>query len=217
MIGLALLLVVLPVAALGPKRAADSYRTFVTVLVKPGLGAGPDRSRAQELTNMGGTDNQSLLATLHRWNNPPGQRPLKATPIERFTSLAIGGLMLVGWSFVAGWRRDDSPRELALLFGTLMGITLVLSPVSHNYYFLLLLPLIAGLVDESLTRHLQGSRDWTIILSLSAFMVIDILARLPRIGGWLREMGLPLLSMVGLIYLGALLVYRHRRNPTRDD
>jgi len=216
-VGLALLLVVLPVVALGPKRAVESYRTFVDVLVKPGLGTGSDASRAQELTNMGATDNQSLLATIHRWSYAPSQRPPKAMPTERLTSYAVGSLMLLGWSFVAGWRRKDSPRQLALLFGTLMGITLVISPVSHNYYFLLLLPLIAGLVDEALTLHRQGSRDRTIIISLCAFMVVDMLARLPGIGGWLRELGLPLLTMVGLICLGALLVYRHRRSHDNGD
>ena len=215
--GLVLLLVVIPVAALGPQRAGAAYQTFFDVLVKPGLGAGADASRALELTNMGATDNQSLLATIHRWHFPPGQRPVKATRGERLTSYAIGGLMLLGWGFVSGWRRQDSPRQLTLLIGTLMGITLVISPVAHNYYFLLLMPLIAGLVDEALPPPPYGARNWTIILSLSAFMVIDIAARLPRIGGWLRELGLPFLAMVGLIGLGVLIVYRHRCTADNGD
>lgn len=98
-----------------------------------------------------------------------------------------------------------------------MGITLVLSPVSHNYYFLLLMPLIAGLVDEAFVLYLRGSRDWTIIICLSAFMVIDMLARLPGIGDWLRELGLPLLTMVGLICLGVLIVSRHCRTHDHGD
>jgi len=214
-VGLTFLLVVLPVVVLGPQRTVEYYQTFITVLVKPGLGAGQDASRAQELTNMGATDNQSLLATIHRWSYPPDRRPLNATPSERLSSQVVGGLLLLGWSFIAGWRRTDSPRQLALLLGTLMGITLVVSPVAHNYYFLLLMPLITGLVDEALTLRGHGARDWTIIISLSAFMVIDILARLPGIGRWLRELGLPLLTMVGLICLGALILYRRCR--THDD
>jgi len=214
-VGLVLLLVVLPVVVLGPKRTVESYQTYATVLLKPGLGAGQDASRAKELTNMGATDNQSLLATIHRWSYPPGQRPPKATPAERLSSYAVGGLMLLGWSFIAGWRRKDSPRQLALLFGTLMGITLVLSPVAHNYYFLLLMPLITGLVDEALALNRPGARNRTVIISLSAFMVIDMLARLPGIGRWLRELGLPLLSLVGLICLGGFIVYQYRR--THDN
>jgi hypothetical protein len=215
--GLALLLFVVPVVALGPQRALESYQTFIDVLVKPGLGSGEDASRAEELTNVGATDNQSLLATMHRWSYPAGQRPLKATRAERLTSYAVGALMLFGWSFAAGWRRKDSPRQVTLLLGALMGITLVISPVAHNYYFLLLLPLVAGLVDEALAQQEQGVRPRTLIVSLITFTSIDILARIPGIGGWLREAGLPLLSLAGLICLASLIIYRHRGVPGNGD
>ena len=80
------------------------------------------------------------------------------------------------------------------------------------HYFLLLLPLIAGLVDEALAQHEQGMRSRTIVISLGVFTVIDILARIPGIGGRLREAGLPLLTMVGLIFLAGVIIYRDRRN-----
>ena len=215
--GLVFFLLVIPMVALGPQRAAESYKTLIDVLVKPGLGAGNDTSRAQELTNMGATDNQSLLATIHRWSFRPDKRPLKATRLERFTSYAVGGSLLLGWSLVSGWRRKDSPRHFILLFGTLIGITLILSPVAHNYYFLLLMPLMVGLVDESLAAQERGARDWPIDISLIGFMVIDILARLPKIGNVLRELGLPFLSVVGLICLAAIIVSRQRHPAESSD
>ncbi len=208
-LGLTLLLVIIPVIAFGPKGTIDAYQTYVDVLIKPGLGTGQDASRAQELTNMGATDNQSLLANIHRWSFPAGQRPLKAEPWERLTVYAVGSLMLLAWCFVSGWQqRTDSPRQMALVLGSLMGITLVISPVAHNYYFLLLMPLIAGLVDEALA---VGKNDWTVTTCLSLFMVIDILARLPGIGRWLREHSVPFATMLGLIYLGMHIAYRYRR------
>jgi len=215
--GLTLLLVVIPVVALGPQRAKDSYLTFIDVMVKPGLGSGEDASRAKELTDVDGSDNQSLLAAIHHWSYPAGQRPAKATRPARLTSYAVGGLMLLGWSFIAGCRRKDSPRQLALLVGTLMGITLVMSPVAHNFYFLLLLPLIAGLVDEAITQQEHGVHPRTILISLGFFTLVDMLARLPEIGDWLRDKGFPLLTMVMLICLAGLILYRHGRTQVHRD
>jgi len=166
---------------------------------------------------MGATDNQSLLATIHRWIYPAGDRPLKATRAERLSCYAVGGLMLFGWSVAAGRRRKDSPRQLTLILGTLMGITLVVSPVAHNYYFLLLLPLIAGLIDEALTRYEHGLRTQAIIISLGVFTLIDILARIPGIGGRLRERGLPLLTMVELICLAGIIIYWDDRKRESTD
>ena len=41
------------------------------------------------------------------------------------------------------------------------------------------------------------------------FMLVDILARLPKIGAFLRDAGVPLLSMVALMCAGAMVLWKH--------
>ena len=71
-IGLLLALVLLPAAVLGAKRTSDLYHTWANVILLPGIGRGTDTSRAAELTSMGRTDNQSLLALIHNWTYHSG-------------------------------------------------------------------------------------------------------------------------------------------------
>ena len=68
--GLAVGLVLVPVAAFGPARTRDYYAEYVRVTLAPGLGLGADPSRADELTEVGATDSQSLVAALHNTLHP---------------------------------------------------------------------------------------------------------------------------------------------------
>jgi len=147
--GLALALVIVPAAVLGPMRAAELSRMWIEVLAKPALGQSADPTRTRELTGMAGTDNQSLLAFIHNWRYHDlarEKRPQQAPPAERYTSYAIGALMLLGVTLAMGARRPDSPRDVLIAAGLLIGVALVVNPVTHNYYFLLLLPLVVGLL-----------------------------------------------------------------------
>jgi hypothetical protein len=203
--GLFLMLALLPVVALGPKRSVELYRTWVEVLAKPGLGTGSDTSRANELLNLNGTDNQSLLAFIHNWrhiNLPRKARPPQAAPFERRAVYVIGALMTLGIILVSGLRRADSARELCIFIGLLLGAGLVISPVAHNYYYLLALPLVAGLLDRNL-KVCANKGVWKVPVILWIFMVVDFLARFPIIGNHLRDWGAPLLSLAGMMWFGA--------------
>jgi len=203
--GLFLMLALLPAVALGPKRSLELYRTWIEVLAKPGLGTGSDTSRAKELTALNGTDNQSLLAFIHNWRHielPRNARPPQAAPSDRRAVYAVGVLMLVGIILVSGFRRGDSPRELCIFTGLLIGTALVISPVTHNYYYLLALPLVAGLLDRNLKAP-ASKGIWNIPVILWIFMVVDFSARLPNIGNHLRDWGAPLLSLAAMMWVGA--------------
>ena len=207
--GLVLALAILPAVVLGPSRASELSRIWIEVLAKPALGQGTDATRTRELTGMAGTDNQSLLAFIHNWryhNQSREKRPAQAPPVERYTAYAIGALMLLGVMLAMGTRRPDSPRDLLIIAGLLIGVALVVNPVSHNYYFLLLLPLIVGLLDRGLNDPGCHASDLKTLLLVAVFMLIDLLARLPTVGPWLRDAGLPLLSLVGIMAMGAMVL-----------
>jgi len=44
-------------------------------------------------------------------------------------------------------------------------------------------------------------------------MLIDMLARFPTVGPWLRDAGLPLLSLVGLLAVGAMALRKSEQLP----
>jgi hypothetical protein len=209
-LGLVLALLVLPVAAMGPKRTSELYRVWVEVLAKPALGHGTNTSRARELTGMGSTDNQSLLAFIHNWrfhSLPHKERPVEAAAAERYTAYTVGALMLVGILFAAGTRRQDSSRELVFTNGLLVALSLVASPIVHNFYFLMMLPLVAALLERGLGGEIRV-HDWNWLSPLLIFMVIDLAARLPGIGPWLRAAGLPFLSLVYVMAAAAVALVK---------
>ncbi len=215
---LVLLLAVLPAMVLGPDRTVIAYKTWVQVLAKPGLGVGDDKSRARELTSMNSTDNQSLLAFFHNWRYHSlirNQRPPEADRSSRVAVYVVAAIMLLGIAVAFGRSRSDSPRDLFLICGLLIGLALVANPVVHNFYYLLLIPLIAALLDYHLTRTSAPSRMFNLPNLLLFFMLIDILARIAPVGPWLRDVGAPLLSVVALLIVAMRLLLR--RDISRSE
>jgi hypothetical protein len=220
--GLVLAFAVLPAVAFGPKRTAEYYKTWLQVIGKPGFGQGADKTRAAELTAMNGTDNQSMLAFFHNWRyheKPRGERPPDAVAIDRKVVYGVGAIMLAGLFWVMGIRRMDSPRELLISVGLLMGLALVVSPVAHNYYYLFLLPLVTALIDYAGGDGMGRGVRRNFIIVLVVFSMTDLCARLPGIGPWLRDAGMPFLSMVAMLVAGAVVIKGVRDNPriTRID
>ena len=80
-VGLLIGLVLVPVAAFGPRGTWDYYQEFYEVTLAPGLGIGSDTSRSAELTMTTSTDSQSLVATLHNaLHFDRTTRPLDSSP-----------------------------------------------------------------------------------------------------------------------------------------
>jgi hypothetical protein len=160
---------------------------------------------------MNATDNQSLLVFIHNWRYhhlARKHRPPQAAPGARLATYAIGALMLIGIGFASGLRRRDSPRDLVIITGLLIGLAFVVSPIVHNFYYPLLLPLVAALLHQSQSEVGGSARTWKLPLPVLIFMLTDIVARLPTIGGSLRDWGLPLLSMVWMLGAGAKVLLK---------
>ncbi len=216
--GLFILLAALPVATLGPQRTKELYQCWIEVLAKPALGHGTDTSRQSELTGMGSTDNQSLLAAIHNWTNrsqPRGQRPVEAAAWERNAVYAVGTVMIAGVLFVIGWRRSDTPHQLFIIAGLLIGLALLINPVVHNFYYLLLLPLVAALVDLGVPQSPSSAPNWKLLLPVAFFMLADLLARMPGVGPLLRDWGVTTLSLIWLLWTGAMILMQQKKLPAK--
>jgi hypothetical protein len=162
---------------------------------------------------MNNTDNQSLLAGIHNWTHhdlPRRKRPEDASPLARRAVYAIGLVLLAGIAWAMRLRRSDSPLDLLLSTGLLMGASLVIAPVAHNYYYLLMLPLIAALVDYGMPRTPDGRWLRKVLVPVAVFMVVDFVARLPVAGEVLRDLGGPLLSLIIVMATGAVVLLRPR-------
>jgi hypothetical protein len=217
--GLVFFLVLLPAAVVGPRKTVELYQTLSRVLVKPALGQGNDKSRSNELTAMNNTDNQSLLAGIHNWTHhdlPRRKRPEEASPLARRAVYATGLVLLGGVMWAMRLRRSDSPLDLLLSTGLLMGASLVISPVAHNYYYLLMLPLIAALVDYGMPTNPDGPWRRRVMAPVAVFMVVDFVARVPVAGEVLRDWGAPLLSLILIMATGAIVLLRPRQKRTED-
>jgi hypothetical protein len=211
--GLLILIIALPVATLGVQRTKELYQCWVEVLVKPAFGKGTDTSRLTELTGMGSTDNQSVLTVLHNWANfsaKSGSRPVNATTMERKTASAIGiGLTLVA-VFYIGFRRSDSPHELLVVAGVLIGLGLLINPIIHNFYFLLMLPLISALFDFGLSQRDRKLPAKVFLAPIVFFFAADIFTRLPVMGPHLREWGVATASLLWLTAAGVVFLARQK-------
>ena len=76
-LGVVVGVVVIPVVALGPDRAWETTETFVNQTILPGLTSKPG-ALSHELTDMTGTDNQSIQAIIHAAVNWGGKLPPEA-------------------------------------------------------------------------------------------------------------------------------------------
>ncbi|MEI7436885.1 MAG: glycosyltransferase family 87 protein [bacterium] len=208
--GATLGLIVIPALAIGPARTVALYQEWVHVLLLPGLGASADDTRDRELTEMNSTDNQSLLAFFHNWSNygrtleERGSHP--AAPAARVAVAVSGALLLAAACWAARWRRHENARASYGFAGLLTGIMLLLSPVTHSFYLVLLIPLLMTLVDFCLDNRATPRLQLMLAAILGVFWVVDLTIRLVPRDGVVWSMGLPVLCVLMLLAAGAWLL-----------
>jgi hypothetical protein len=198
-LGLVFALVALPVAVSGPDAAIAQARTFVDVTVRPGLNNSANDSRAAELTDVTGTDSQSILCVLHnlRFANP-WARTSKVAPWTRAAHWAIAGLLTAVTLIVHG-RRSPSPRNEVAFIGALATVMSVITPINHLHYFVFALPLATALWAKP---SRQVPRE-----ALASFFVANVASMLPILA----------LRMYGLTTVAALLLWAVALVPDRSE
>jgi hypothetical protein len=125
----------------------------------------------------------------------------------------VGILLLAEVAAASRIRRADSPRELLLASGLLLGVSLVVAPIAHNYYYLLMLPLISALVDCGLPWKSGTGFEAKALSAVAVFAATDLVVRLPVIGNSLRDLGVPLLSLFYLLGTGAFILFKGTAKP----
>jgi Glycosyltransferase family 87 len=207
--GLVLGLVLIPLAVLGPQRTWHCYARLGSVLVLPGLGAGGDDSRAEELTNVTATDSQSLLNALHNAVYPDrATRPDKVSTGVRLTSYLVGGLLTLFTLAAAGRRVSRDPVSVTLFLGLLVLDMLLLCPVCHLHYFSLALPLVAALLVARWQRPGAGLAPG---VGLTGLLVLFAVANLLPHLGVLRQGGLATSAALLLWAIGFVVLVRRGR------
>jgi hypothetical protein len=197
--GLVLGLGVLPVVVLGPAQAARAYQRWADVVVRPALGAGPDRSRAKELIDVTATDSQSFLAILHNSMYPVrAHRPHQASRGVRLAHWAAAGFLTALTLLAAGWRSAGPGSGEALFLALLTVLMTLVSPVCHLHYFCFSLPLVMAIVAAVWERAGPAWLGPGWMLVLLAHLLAHTLPRLPGQDS-LRDLGL---AMYGTLLLG---------------
>lgn len=213
--GLIIGLALIPLLALGPTRTIGCYRDMTQTVLLPGVGAGSDASRAEELTDQTATEGQSILTALHNTLHPRfATRPHKASPTVRAISLLLGGLLTVATLWAAGWRRRGQGVDVVLFFGLLVLDMLLISPVCHLHYFSLLLPLVMALLVQRWQRYAGLSLGLPLWGLLIANTIAILLPNLPDMN-LLRDCGSAMYGSL-LLWLAGIVLLRWRARPSRD-
>ncbi len=156
--GIVLGVFVLPAAVLGWHANVSRVREWATIVAKPALerdGASPTSPVYSQLLDPISSRNQSLQAVLWRLG-APGIAPKLAAGV---------GIVMAVFTVFAG--RPGRPHSELLVVCAVLAWMLLVSPVSENHYFvLLLLPLtaLAGLSRQSSETSLRRIARGTLIL-----------------------------------------------------
>jgi alpha-1,2-mannosyltransferase len=200
--GLVLGLLILPMSILGSAQTISYFGEWNRVLLEPAIGSGADRSRAEELLDINGTDNQSFVAIIHNWINfdetvhtPRGSRSATTEPYLRTMHYAAGAIFTALTLLSAGWRRKRSSVVEELVPGALIVVMILASPVSHNHYFVLAIPLVMGLMLDGSAGGTYPSRSRFALLI--AFGIATALPLLPGLE-WLGDLGLASIAALAL-------------------
>ena len=194
--GLVVGLFIIPAAIIGPKATLSSYRQWANQIVHPVLADGANGDRSRELLDLNGTDNQSIQGMLHNWRHfDRATRPALPEPSTRMAHWLIGGLMTVVTVLIGARSTLKEPHRESLAISALIVPMLLISPVTHLHYFVLLMPLVVALIGS----HMSNARKVrpALMATLVCVLMIGVFVRLPGCE-MLRDIGLMSIASVAL-------------------
>jgi hypothetical protein len=216
-LGLAIGLFVVPAVRLGPVRTVELYRQQFDVLIRPALGMGDDQSRAKELIEATATDSQSFVTMIHNsLHLDRATRPHVASPAVRRAHWLVGALFTVLTLAAVGRRALRGPQVPLFLGALTLGMILI-SPVCHTHYFVLLVPLVMGLLASSWEENPQAEWPTALVALFALQFAAQVLPLLPA--RWcevLKDTGFASWMALVLWATACVVLCRDRRGTDAD-
>ncbi len=211
--GTVLCLGIIPLLADGARRAAQEDRHFVDVFLSPALAGGADASRASEILDANGTDNQAFKVILHNTLYPfppPGGRPRQIAPWVSRTHVLLAAVCTLATLACGGFSRSGSTITELLFFGCLATIMIPISPVSHTHYYVFALPLVMAMVADGWERHAFPNVGRRCFVLFMAHLLANIIGMLPGCE-ILKDLGISLYGTL-ILWVAGLFMLRRRRS-----
>jgi alpha-1,2-mannosyltransferase len=204
----ALLLVALPAAIWGFDGAIEENRKTVELVLAPVFQKDGDHSREKELHGANSTHSQSVQAAVHCWMYPDRDtRPNAAAPVAKAAHL-VSALAMLATMVLAGRRLTSHPVDQLLYLGCLCVLIMLITPISHLHYYMMVMPLVCGLWLRSLAmRPGEAVADARTTWVLACWGVVTAAPMLPGMPfEWLRSAGFGTAATIGLWAYGLSLL-----------
>jgi hypothetical protein len=180
-------------------------------MLLPALGMGGSDAKQDELSRA--FNNQSLLAILHNWRDWHAvtvEHVIRPNALDKAIFLVVAALLLsatIAAAVRAGVHRGNV-RASVLLLALLTALMLPLSPVCHNHYFALHLPLIACLMAASMDRARTVDMSAWAWAGLATYLGISVLPRLPGLDATWKPAGVQMVAGLVLVGVGVVVFWR---------
>ena len=210
LLGLAVGLLLIPAAVLGPARTLGCYQKLAIVLIGPALNLSHDDSRAKELIEATATDSQSFLVVIHNTLHLDVDRLHRvptAAPAVRVAHFVLAALFTALTLAAASRRRVEDGPGVVLFLGALTLVMLASSPVCHVHYFVLSLPLVMAL----LAREWDRAGAMRLPPALCVLLLVQLVGNaLPLVGGLelVKDAGLSLYTALALWATACVSLWR---------
>jgi Glycosyltransferase family 87 len=169
-------LILIPGLAFGPTRAVEHYATYGKVFFGPLLKVSDDHSLKEEILGVNATDSIGVKNALHNWMYPDAtHRPDDLATGAKAAYLLLSMVM----TFLTLWPRSDSTTRIAHVFGGLIVLMTIFSPVCHSHYLLFCLPVVMSLLAQVWQHQTTVKVPWPITGCLLAFVGMMGIAYLP--------------------------------------
>jgi alpha-1,2-mannosyltransferase len=199
-------LVLIPLLVFGSAKTVTHYETYAKAFFGPFFGAHQDDRSREELAT---TDSIGVKNAIHNWMNPDQKtRPEDMNAIGKAAYLLLG----FGMTFLTLWpgtrRRDESPARTASVFGCLILLMAIFSPVSHRHYLLFCVPIVMCLLAATWNQQRTLRVPWGLAACFVVFNVTMFVAYLPDLEGILKDRCAALFATLPLWVMPVWMLWR---------
>ena len=218
-VGLLLGLAAIPAVVMGPGRTIAAYDDFYRLVLRGATANAPDASTAEEFYHEREGDLVSFRSVLFKTLHPdPATRPLTLPGWYDWAQklLGLGSTLLLlfalGRPELRSTRAIEGPDSVVttvIVLGLMLLAVIPLVPVSQPHYYMLVLPLVMGMVADDWQRRGRPRLSFGLGALLSLYTLATLLAYLPGFER-LMDLGLPMHAGLALWVAGLVVLWRRR-------